>query len=147
MLEGALGFAPQGVPVFPCLARDKRPATTHGFKDATTDLEKIHAWFDYLDEDGHTYNLAVPTGMAFDVIDVDGFEGMVAIEEWAGTKLDVVRYIEPTVLTPSGGYHIYVPCSGIGNKVSWIKHCDYRGFGGYVVVPPSVTEKGRYRWA
>ena len=143
MLEAALALAGQGCPVFPCEVMGKRPATAHGFKDATTDPNLIQKWF----EDRPDYNLAVPTGVAFDVIDVDGLAGIQALEEWAEGQPDIVRYIEPTVLTPSGGYHIYVPCSGIGNKVGWIPHCDFRSTGGYVVVPPSVTERGRYLWA
>ena len=143
MLDAALALAGQGVPVFPCEPMGKRPATAHGFKDATTDPNLIQKWF----EDRQEYNLACPTGVAFDVIDVDGLAGIQALEEWAEGQPDIIRYIEPTVLTPSGGYHIYVPCSGIGNKVGWIPHCDFRSTGGYVVVPPSVTEKGRYLWA
>ena len=146
MLEAALALAGQGCPVFPCEPMGKRPATAHGFKDATTDGNMIHAWFDP-QLSSQEYNLAVPTGVAFDVIDVDGLAGIQALEEWAEGQPDIVRYIEPTVLTPSGGYHIYVPCSGIGNKVGWIPHCDFRSTGGYVVVPPSVTERGRYLWA
>ena len=36
-LLAALGYARRGLAVFPCRPLDKRPATKHGFKDATTD--------------------------------------------------------------------------------------------------------------
>ena len=141
MCEAALALAGQGCPVFPCVVMGKRPATEHGLHDATTDRDAIQRWWRKA-----PYNIGCPTGILWDCIDVDGFEGITALEEWAEGKPECVRYIEPTVLTPSGGYHIYVPVSGIGNKVGWVPHCDYRGLGGYVVVPPSRTEKGLYQW-
>ena len=142
MLEAALEFAAQGLPVFPCLPMQKRPATAHGFLDATTDVDVITAWW----TERPDYNLAAPTGILMDVIDLDGLEGMNAIEVWAEGKPDVIRYIQPTVITPRG-VHIYVPVSGIPNKVGWLPHCDWRGKGGYVLLAGSRTEHGVYQWA
>jgi Bifunctional DNA primase/polymerase, N-terminal len=55
-----------GWPVFPCKA-DKRPATEHGFKDASTALGLIDTWF------AHDALIGVPTGRATGllVIDID----------------------------------------------------------------------------
>ena len=39
-LRQALAYARRGWPVFPCLPGQKIPATTHGFRDATTDEQQ-----------------------------------------------------------------------------------------------------------
>jgi len=43
-LTYALGYARHGWPVFPCMPGSKEPATRHGFKDASTDPDRITAW-------------------------------------------------------------------------------------------------------
>ena len=43
--EAALQYAELGYPVFPCVSGDKTPQTTHGYKDATTDLDQIDRWW------------------------------------------------------------------------------------------------------
>jgi hypothetical protein len=70
MIRHALALAKQGMAVFPCRCRDKIPATAHGLKDATTDLEQIRAWWD-LDPN---FNVAIATGAISKifVVDVDG---------------------------------------------------------------------------
>ena len=44
-LDAALEYARKGIPVFPCNPLDKKPLTSHGFKDATTDEAQIQAWW------------------------------------------------------------------------------------------------------
>ena len=146
LLEAALEFALQGQPVFPCRALDKRPATVNGFKDATTDVDQITEWWHPDWPNTRDYNIGLPTGVLFDVIDVDGLEGANALEEWAEQYEWVRRLPGPTVVTPSGGYHIYVTPTGAGNRAGMVPHVDYRGVGGYVLAPPSRLEHGVYRW-
>ena len=50
----AVEWAQLSVPVFVCHENAKEPATTHGFYDATTDLDTINAWF----TKNPNYNLA-----------------------------------------------------------------------------------------
>lgn len=68
-LQAALGLAEEyGIPVFPCRP-DKKPYTEHGFKDATTNLERIEELWTRCAE----ALVGVPTGRAsrIDVVDVD----------------------------------------------------------------------------
>ena len=58
MLRQALAYASRGWPVFPCQPDQKIPATRHGYRDATTDQERITAWFGH----GPSWNLAIATG-------------------------------------------------------------------------------------
>ncbi len=49
-LAAALYHAAAGRPVFPCSPKDKRPSISKkdggkGFKDATTDVDRIRAWW------------------------------------------------------------------------------------------------------
>ena len=50
MWAAALDYAAKGIPVFPCERFGKRPATSHGFKDRTTDAAQIEAIVAYLVE-------------------------------------------------------------------------------------------------
>ena len=56
--ESALHYAEQGFAVFPLIPREKKPATTNGFKDATTDLKQISFWWDM----DPNYNIGIATG-------------------------------------------------------------------------------------
>jgi hypothetical protein len=68
ILQQALAYASRGWPVFPCQPGQKIPATRHGYRDATTDQERITAWFSLLP----SWNLAIATGTPGpDVLDVD----------------------------------------------------------------------------
>jgi hypothetical protein len=66
--EAALRHAENGYRVFPCPPRDKRPLTSNGFHDATTDADTIRAW-----AEKHPGCLwGTPDGL---VLDVDTHEG------------------------------------------------------------------------
>jgi len=69
MVDHALAYAKQGIPVFPCQRKDKAPLTEHGFKDATTKLAQIKKWWARWPK----AMIGVPTGPAsgIDVVDLD----------------------------------------------------------------------------
>ena len=65
--KAALAYAAAGIPIFPCVADGKAPACAHGYKDATTDVEQINAWWA---EDNFNIGLC-PEDAGWCVIDID----------------------------------------------------------------------------
>ncbi|GAA1996418.1 bifunctional DNA primase/polymerase [Microbacterium pumilum] len=138
--RAAVQFAAAGLPIFPCEPGGKRPLTGAGFFDATRDVEQIRSW--WIRSPGA--NIGLPTGHAsgIDVVDVDvkphgsGFPLLRRAVDEGLLDGELAR-----VRTPSGGLHIYFPASGTAQRC-WQAaraHIDFRGDGGYIVVPPSVT--------
>lgn len=145
--RAALRIAEKGRPIFPCRPGGKEPLTEHGHLDATTDPRKITAWWTRWPD----ANIAMPTGRRSGVfvLDVDpdkgGFESLATLLA-ANSELPHTA----TVKTGGGGRHYYFkyPDDGttIPNSAGRIgRGLDVRGEGGYVLLPPSVTE-GRYEW-
>jgi hypothetical protein len=127
-------------PVFPLRPGEKTPATPHGFKDATTDLDRIRRFWDA----APLHNIGVPTGHLFDVIDIDLPHGP---KQWGLLRNQPgARDIHGIVRTASGGLHIYIEPTGMGNKAGIRPGIDYRGQGGYVVAPPSWLGPGAGQW-
>jgi len=126
-------LARQGIPVFP-VRPDKTPATAHGHLDASLDEVQLRDWFGVGDDLG----LAIPTGpvSGVDVLDVDD---VVAFGAWcAEVRHNVVGlHAGSMVATPSGGLHFWWRATGARNGHRHIPGCDWRGDGGYVVVPPT----------
>ena len=135
-------------PVFPIVARGKKPLSQHGFQNATTDLEDIAYWWNKWPD----ANIATATGhngCGYDVIDIDGDLGMSSVGSFADELPDIraIAYTPGDGLERGPGRHLYVPCTGDGNAVGFAPGCDYRGAGGYVVLPPSTALHGvRYAW-
>jgi hypothetical protein len=144
MLARALSYAARGWHVFPLLERSKRPACSHGFKDATTNPVKIKRWFG----GQFNYNIAVRTGQVSGVwvLDVDGSNGAFALAELEASH----GALPPTMASvgASGGHLWFcmdgpLPCSV--DRVG--PYLDVRADDGCVVVPPSIHPDGPlYRW-
>lgn len=142
MLEQALAYAAAGVPVFPCAPAGKTPLTRNGFHDATTDHDKIRRWWA-----AHpNANIATPTGApGFDALDVDvradgaGWPAFIRAKH-AGLLDGWVR----AVRTPSGGLHLHYPGTDQRNGTLPGQHLDFRGAGGYVLLPPSRVQTESY---
>lgn len=146
----AMWYAGLGWPVFPLLAYGeintytgeisdgKKPATRRGFKDATTDIGVIGHWW----SDAPDRNIGLPTGLRFDVIDVDVPDGLPTL----GRLRQQDRAVHGWVDTASGGTHLYITPTGLPNKARWLPGVDYRGEGGYVVAPPSRTQDSGWVW-
>lgn len=142
-LNAALWYARHGLHVFPLQPQSKIPwPRSNGCKDATTDPERIRAWFG---PGKAPSNLGVATGRTVDVIDIDGPTGQRSrLDHWdLFEAFDVLAVVS----TPrAGGMHLYVPATGEGNSAAIFPGIDYRGLGGYVVAPPSATPDGTYRF-
>jgi hypothetical protein len=131
---------------FPCVPRDKRPATARGCLDATTDADTIRAWWRHEPQ----YNIAIATGRLSKVfaIDVDGVDA-----EGELRKLEAAHGALPATVEviTARGRHLYfkMPDKPLRNSASKIASgIDVRADGGYVLAPPSVHPSGRaYCWS
>lgn len=140
LARAAAWYASNGVPVFPLRPQGKAPITANGVKDATTDLAVVRDWWSRRPD----ANIGAACGFAFDVIDLDGEAGFRNIE------FELPVYLEAAIgvaLTPrEHGMHIYLPPNPARrNSAGLVPGFDTRARGGYVVVPPSRTER-RYIW-
>jgi putative DNA primase/helicase len=176
MLDAALVYAAAGWPVFPCnptqdppgtpaaKRRGKKPLVAGADKDeydkpipktgglwrATTDEAQIRKWWGKYPK----ALIGVPTGrrIGLFVIDLDPRDGecvdevRLRLEEAVGPLPDT-----PISITQSGGWHLWFKLPEDGelpkNNAARIPGVDWRGEGGYVIVPPSVMSDGAaYSW-
>lgn len=140
--DRAIAYASAGIPIFPCVPGGKTPITPNGFHDATVDLDRIRRWW----TERPQANIATPTGApGFDVLDVDvradgaGWPAFRRAKE-AGLLDGWTRAIQ----TPSGGLHLHYPGTDQRNGSLRGLHVDFRGTGGYVLLPPSLGQTKTY---
>jgi hypothetical protein len=146
MLRTARALAEKGLAIFPCQPRDKRPATPHGLKDATTDPIEIENWW----HRNPDYNIAVATGAVSGifVIDLDGADAEAELR-----KLEAQHGLLPTTVESitGRGRHLFFKCpeKSVRNSAGKIATgIDVRATGGYVIAPPSIHPSGRrYCWS
>lgn len=146
-LKAALAYAANGYYVLPLVENEKRPASPHGYIDATTDAAQIEAWW----SKNPNYNVGIVTGLGFIVIDLDVNHGISpnnGLEELS--KFEATHGCFPetaTCITPRGGRHLYYALSEEQASINGIlPGVDILGSKHIVVAPPSVTENGVYQW-
>lgn len=153
----AHSYATRGWPVLPlhtwlgnqcscgradCASPAKHPRLAHGLKDASTDAELVSSWW----QQWPTANVGLVTGVVFDVLDIDGEEGISNFKALCA-ELGVTLPPGPRSRTGGGGRHILFAATGEGNRAGLIPKVDWRGSGGYIVAPPSLHRSGRaYEW-
>jgi putative DNA primase/helicase len=175
ILEAALAYAARGWPVFPCNPRVDPPDTpskkrkskaplvagpdkdgndkpiphTGGLWRASTDPDQIRAWWAQYPK----ALIGMPTGARSGVIVIDLDPKDVPLDAVLRTLHDAVGPLPrgPRVETQSGGLHIYFKVPDEGeipkNSAKRLERIDWRGDGGYVIVPPSTMADGKsYRW-
>jgi hypothetical protein len=133
-LTAALALGSQGRPCFPCRI-DKRPATPHGFKDATYDANRLRdLWRSY---PGPLVGLATGEASGIDALDLDKGHPEAAAW-WAENRNRLPK--TRTHRTRSGGLHLLfrhtrtLRCTA-GQIAPGI---DTRGDGGYLIWWPAI---------
>jgi hypothetical protein len=130
----AAAFLAQTWPVFP-VAQDKRPLTSHGYKDATRDPDTARFMC------RHAHGIGIPTGQVSGIIaiDIDVKDGRAGLQWLAATEHRLPRTRRHG--TRSGGLHLlFLAPIGrtIRNSASRIAPgVDVRGDGGFIVAPPT----------
>lgn len=165
--EVADRLARQGVPVLPlygvdvqrgrCLCRKwrtcsspgKHPVGANGVKGASTDSNHVRSYF----QRHPTMNIGAATGHVFDVLDLDGDEALELLQREVMDRSPEVYpgFIgdqDPVIVRTGRGWHVYFAPTGEGNRarMGGLDGVDWRGIGGYVLVPPSVHLTG-HRYA
>jgi len=159
LIKAAIDYANKGFPVFPCCWPDvdghcgcgrhhedrsagKVPLTAHGLQDATTDLNRLSAWWGKYPNS----NLAVAIPKGYFVLDIDiahnGYESLAKLQRIVGELPDTLL-----ITTGSGGSHYwFTTTEPVRNTVALagLEGLDIRGIGGYVVTAPSLHRTGGY---
>ncbi|MFK4936700.1 bifunctional DNA primase/polymerase [Lactococcus garvieae] len=143
MLETALRYAKLGISVIP-VSRDKAPLIEFADREPLTEEEIISIW-----TQNPTANIAMKCDK-FVVVDVDvhnEVNGYESIEQLLNEK-----WWLPTLsqTTASGGkQYIFLKREDmvITQRIGFLKGVDIKAHdNNYVVIPPSMTRKGQYKW-
>jgi len=129
--------------VFPVEPGRKKPLITGWQEKATTDEEQIRKWA----EQFPGANWGIATGKSgLIVLDVDvktDKDGWSHLRKWLEDNKEELPYTLQ-VTTPTGGSHCFFKGSG-GNRAGFVKGCDLRSVGGYVVAPFSKIGEKEYQ--
>lgn len=141
----AIDLARVGWLVLPLRPGSKLPMLERWPERASSDATIVAAWW----AETPAANVGIATGAALFVLDVDTADGKRGAASLAA--LEAAHGPLPATLetiTASGGRHLYFssaePVRNSAGKLG--AGLDVRGAGGYVVAPPSVTDRGAYRW-
>lgn len=137
-MAAALALAARGLRVFPLPPNGTVPsADWAGWPEhATTDPEKIRAWWDGTDQ-----NIAVCSS-GWLIIDLDQKRGRNGIGAWLALHGGFDTF---TVRTKSGGLHLYYSGADVAGSASELGDgIDVRSHHNYVVGPGSVVDGAAY---
>lgn len=143
-LKFARAYATAGMPVFPL--NGKQPATRHGFKDATTNLDQVDQWWT-----NSSYNVGLPVPKGVVVLDWDPRSGPDALDQLQDRYGELPETTTCITGRGDGGKHIYLksPAGRITDR-NLPDGIDIRaGEKHYLVAPPSIHPDtgGHYYWA
>ena len=120
------------------VGKDKRPLVEwKQYQTVKATEDEIRGWFERYPE----AQLGLVTGRISKcvVVDIDCKDGKVGDYSFLPQNTTIVQ-------TGGGGRHYYYKYYSIGNKAGIRDLVDIRGDGGYVVLPPSVSDKGEYKF-
>lgn len=144
LLRAALWYARHGWHVLPLRPRTKDPFKGIGVYQATTDTNQIEAWW----SEWPNANIGIhPGASGLLAFDADAYKDSYDGQDF----LTLAEQNTITNLTGGGGTHlVYRMPDGekFGNTRGAIPAgIDIKGWGGYIVVPPSIHPTGRaYQW-
>ena len=136
-----------GWKVFPVNPKNKQPLIKGWQKRASNQKEELTSLFSK-----YPYSMiGLPTGPinGVSVIDFDLKNNINGLSNFLqkGFTVSFTSCVE----TPSGGFHLYFKTGNVElpNNASTVlgQGVDFRGTGGYVVCPPSISETGEYIWS
>jgi Bifunctional DNA primase/polymerase, N-terminal len=123
-----------------CPDQGKHPRLAGWTRLASTDPGVVGWWRRWPDA-----NLGFATGRRFDVLDLDGDQGVEALH--AALKIAPWEHPGPGARTGGGGWHLLYAPTGLGNRVKLAPGVDWRGRDGLIVAPPSQHASGTcYAW-
>lgn len=125
-----------------CGSVGKHPRIGEWQHKASCDLDLVRQWWTRWPH----ANIGILCGDWFAVLDVDGDKGRASLDELENKYGPLPRTAEAR--SASGGTHFLFahPGGTVQNKVGLMPGLDIRGDGGQILVEPSRTLKGEYRW-
>ncbi len=145
--QAALQYAACGFAIIPLIPYGKRPVFKDAFNIATTDPTQIEAWW----TENPNYNIGFPTGNGIIALDLDANHGtsdntgMLTLEKYTREHGDLP--LTATCRSARGGLHVYYRVNtSVATMISPLPDIDISGEGHQMVLPPSVTHDGVYRW-
>jgi hypothetical protein len=124
-----------------CSDPGKHPRLRGWQRLARTDPAMVEEWWRRWPD----ASLGLATGRRFDVLDVDGGQGVQAIR--ADLGIAPADHPGPVARTGGEGWHLLYAPTGLGNRVGMLPGVDWRGRGGLIVAPPSRhASRRRYEW-
>jgi hypothetical protein len=136
--QAALEYMAKGWPLIPILPGQKKPLRVGWQKpenklNTVEDVEALYA-------DGIDYNLGLePEDVGLCVVDAD-FHHEGATENLAALNLPDTFVVQ----TPRGGEHHYFQGSLASTAGKLAEYVDTRGYGGFVVIAPSIVDGKKY---
>ena len=133
--QAALSYASSGMRVLPLEPRGKKPFRGQGVDHATTDQDRIRAWFRAEPE----INVGIAAG-----------DGLIILDADSPSAVEFMASQPPTLTARTGkGKHFYYSSERpFKNSVKKLRDgLDVKTDRGYVVAPPSIHESGTiYTW-
>lgn len=142
LLNAALEYLDAGYSIIP-VGQDKKPLISWiEFQKRQATREEVKEWWTRHPE----ANIGMVTGSISGICAVDNDD--------PNSKHQLLKTIDefaqpPVSMTPRGGNHMIfgMPEKEVRNTVNFMEKVDFRGEGGYIVVPPSTNGNGKgYIW-